>query len=59
MSGKDSDEVKGRIKEAVGNLTDDEALEREGKVDQAAAEVKEKVDKAAEAVKDKVKPKSD
>lgn len=49
MSGE-ADKTKGRIKEAVGDLTDDDKLKREGKVDQAAGKVKEKVDD----VKDKL-----
>jgi uncharacterized protein YjbJ (UPF0337 family) len=42
--------MKGRAKEAAGDLTDDDGLKREGKVDQAGAKVKDKVDD----VKDKV-----
>ena len=49
MSGE-ADETKGRIKQAVGDLTDDKDLKREGKVDEAAGKVKEGVDK----VKDKL-----
>ena len=50
MSGE-ADQTKGRIKEAVGDLTDDKDLKREGKVDQGAGKVKDAVDK----VKDKLK----
>lgn len=53
MSGK-GDEIKGRIKEGVGDLTDDEDLKREGKTDQAAASVKEKLEDAKEWAEDKV-----
>jgi len=49
VSGE-ADQAKGRIKEAVGDLTDDKDLKREGKVDQGAGKVKEAVDK----VKDKL-----
>ena len=49
MSGE-ADKTKGRIKEAVGDLTDDKDLKREGKVDKASGKVKEKVDD----VKDKL-----
>ena len=45
------DEAKGRAKRAVGELTDDEDLKREGTVDKAAAEAKEAVDKAADKTK--------
>ncbi len=48
--GSNADEVKGRVKEAAGDLTDDKSLEREGKLDQAGAKAKEMV----EGVKDKV-----
>jgi uncharacterized protein YjbJ (UPF0337 family) len=48
--GNKFDDMKGRAKEAAGDLTDDEGLEREGKVDQAGAKIKDKVDD----VKDKV-----
>jgi len=46
-----TDEAKGRLKEAAGDLTDDDDLKREGKVDQAAGKVKEKTDEAADKVK--------
>ena len=45
------DKAKGRVKEAVGALTGDSKLKREGKIDQAAGNVKE----AAEKVVDKMK----
>jgi uncharacterized protein YjbJ (UPF0337 family) len=48
-----ADEAKGRLKEAAGDLTDDDDLKREGKADQAAGKVKDKVDDVADAVKDK------
>jgi uncharacterized protein YjbJ (UPF0337 family) len=46
------DDLKGRAKEAVGDLTDDDELKREGKVDQAAGSVKDKVGDVADKVKD-------
>jgi uncharacterized protein YjbJ (UPF0337 family) len=49
VSGE-GDKTKGRIKQAVGDLTDDDELKREGKVDEGAGKVKEAVDK----VKDKL-----
>jgi uncharacterized protein YjbJ (UPF0337 family) len=48
------DDAKGRVKEAAGDLTDDEDLQREGKVDQATGTVKEKVGEASDKVKDAV-----
>jgi uncharacterized protein YjbJ (UPF0337 family) len=41
-----ADKAKGHIKEAVGDLTDDKDLEREGKVDKLAGKAKEAVDTA-------------
>jgi len=52
--GEKIDELKGRAKEAAGDLTDDEELQREGKVDQFTSDVKEKVGQAADKVKDVV-----
>jgi len=48
------DELKGRVKEAAGDLTDDEELEREGKADQAAGKAKEYVDKAKDKANETV-----
>ncbi len=48
------DKAKGRAKEAAGDLTDNDDLKREGKMDQAGGEVKEKTDKAVDSVKDAV-----
>ena len=46
------DDAKGRAKEAAGDLTDNDHLKREGKLDQAKGKVKEGVDKVTDAVKD-------
>ena len=52
-----TDETKGRIKQAAGDLTDDKNLKREGEIDEAGAKAKEKadelVDKAADSLKTK------
>ncbi len=48
--GSKADDIKGRVKEAAGTLSDDKDLEREGKLDQAGSAVK----KRAEGAKDKV-----
>jgi uncharacterized protein YjbJ (UPF0337 family) len=48
------DEYKGRAKEAAGDLTDDEDLQREGKTEQASSTVKEKVDEMTDSVKDAI-----
>jgi uncharacterized protein YjbJ (UPF0337 family) len=42
------DDIKGRVKEAAGDLTDDEDLKREGKTDRVAGSLKEKLEKAKE-----------
>lgn len=49
MSGK-SDEVKGRVKEAVGALTGNDKLRDEGKADQAVGKVKQVVEKVTDKV---------
>ena len=48
--GSTTDKIKGRVKEAVGVITDNDRLKREGQTDQVAGEVKE----VAEKVKDNV-----
>jgi uncharacterized protein YjbJ (UPF0337 family) len=53
--GDKADQVKGRAKEAVGDLTDDDDLRREGKADRTGGEIKEKVGDAVDKAKDKVK----
>ncbi len=56
MTGK-GDEIKGRVKEAAGAITDDDKLRNEGKVDQAAGKTKQAVEKVVDKVKDVVKGK--
>ena len=54
------DQVKGKVKQAVGDLTDNEDLKKEGKADEKAGEVKEfleSVKDKAEGLVDKVKDK--
>jgi uncharacterized protein YjbJ (UPF0337 family) len=46
------DETKGKVKEAAGDLTDNDRLKHEGKADQAKGKVKEGVDKVADKIKD-------
>jgi uncharacterized protein YjbJ (UPF0337 family) len=53
--GDKADEMKGRAKEAVGDLTDNDKLKREGKVDRATSTVKDKVEDTVDKVRDKVK----
>jgi uncharacterized protein YjbJ (UPF0337 family) len=52
MDDGKTDDLKGRLKEAGGDLTDDESLKNEGKVDRASGSVKDKVGDAADKVKD-------
>ena len=49
-----TDDATGRIKEAAGDLTDNDDLKREGKVDRGAGAAKDKLDDAADKVKDAV-----
>ncbi len=55
------DRVKGKVKQAVGDLTDNEDLKKEGKADEKAGKVKEflegakdKADDLVDSVKDKI-----
>ena len=56
MTEHKGEEFKGRAKEAVGDLTGNKDLQREGKVDQGSAKVKDTVGDAADKVKDAVNP---
>ena len=53
MSGK-SDQAKGRVKQAAGDLTDNEDLEREGERDEAAGKAKEFIGDAKDTLDDAV-----
>lgn len=52
MGEHKGEEMKGRVKEAAGDLTDDKDLKREGKVDKGSAKTKDKVSDAADSAKD-------
>ena len=57
---ENKDQVKGKVKQAVGDLTGNEDLKKEGKADEKAGEVKEflgDVQDKAEDLVDKVKDK--
>jgi len=45
------DDLKGRAKEAAGDLTDDDDLKRDGEVDQGKGKVKDVVDNVADKFK--------
>lgn len=47
-----TDRAKGNIKKAAGELTDNEDLKNEGRVDKGEGKLKEKVGDAADKVKD-------
>jgi uncharacterized protein YjbJ (UPF0337 family) len=57
MSGGSVDDAKGRVKQAAGDLTDDQDLKNEGKVDKLAGKVKDAVEDAADAARGVVNPK--
>ncbi len=48
---ENTDDAKGRIKEATGKVTGDKDLENEGKLDIASGKAKEGVDKVREALR--------
>jgi len=60
--GEKIDQAKGRVKQAAGDLTDDDKLRREGKIDEVTGKVKEAFedlkDRAEDAV-DSVREKID
>jgi len=51
MSDGSADKTKGRVKEAAGELTDDDSLKNEGKVDKASGSVKDTVGDVADKAK--------
>jgi uncharacterized protein YjbJ (UPF0337 family) len=56
MSDGTVDNAKGKVKEAAGDLTDDQSLKNEGKVDKATGSIKDAIGGAANKVKDVVNP---
>jgi len=53
--GAKRDKAKGRAKKATGELTGNERLKDEGRIDKASGKVKEGVDKAAEKGKEGIR----
>jgi uncharacterized protein YjbJ (UPF0337 family) len=58
---RNTDDAKGRVKEAAGDVTGDKDLQKEGKVDQASGKAKhvvdsakDKVDEAIEGVRERI-----
>lgn len=56
MGGMDAnmDEAKGRMKEAAGDLTDDDEMKKEGKADRMGATIKDKTNDVVDKAKDVV-----
>jgi uncharacterized protein YjbJ (UPF0337 family) len=54
MSGT-SDQIKGRVKEAAGVLTDDQRLKDEGRLDQTTGKIKKTVERVIDKAKNTVK----
>ena len=48
------DKVKGRVKQAVGDLTNNKRLKAEGKLDEVHGTIKNNIDKAADTLKKQV-----
>lgn len=57
MSDHKGEDIKGRVKEAAGDITGDEALKREGKLDRASAATKKAIDDVADKAKAIISPK--
>jgi uncharacterized protein YjbJ (UPF0337 family) len=53
------DKAAGRIKQAVGDLTGDSSLKREGSTEERKGEEKEKLERAEERVRDKAQDVAD
>jgi len=53
--GEKLDDMKGRAKEAAGDITDNDDMKREGKVDQAKSSAKKTAGKVADRVGEAVK----
>jgi uncharacterized protein YjbJ (UPF0337 family) len=51
MSGT-TDEIKGRVEEAVGVITDNQRLKDEGRIDQATGKVKKVVERLIDKAKE-------
>ena len=56
MSDGTKDDLKGRTKEAAGDLTGDRSLKNEGKVDRGTGKVKDAAGGVSDKLKDVVNP---
>lgn len=52
--GKKTDQVKGRAKEVVGDVTDNDKLKHEGQADRLAGDAKEKLSDAKKKIEEVV-----
>ena len=50
------DEMKGRMKEAAGDMMDDDEMKREGKADRIGSTIKEKTNEVVDKAKDAIDP---
>ncbi len=50
----DNDQIKGKLKQAAGDLTDDKDLKRDGDIDEAVGKAKDGADKAKDKIGDAV-----
>jgi len=57
MGDHKGEDMKGRMKQAAGDITGDKDLKREGKIDSASAATKKAIDDTADKIKDVVNPK--
>lgn len=53
-TGATTDQAKGRLKQAAGDLTGDDELKRDGERDEAGGKLKEKIDSAKDTAHDVV-----
>jgi uncharacterized protein YjbJ (UPF0337 family) len=53
MSGE-KDQITGRVKQAAGDLTDDEELKNEGEVDEASGDLKDKIGDVSDKINEGV-----
>ena len=56
MSEHKGEELKGRLEQAAGDVTGDEGLKREGKLDEASAATKSAIDDVADKAKSVINP---
>jgi uncharacterized protein YjbJ (UPF0337 family) len=57
--GSSTDKASGRIKQAIGALTGDEKLKRDGRHDESAGRAKQKADETIDVVRDKLEEVAD